>query len=88
MEVLPELGKRVVVEAAVHGRTFLQITCILSSGVRSVSQRFSPSKSRIVIVVLSRFPLLHCGILSDVHLVQTISSMDDPCGEKWGYLVE
>ena len=55
MEVLPELSRSVVVEVAVHGRIFLQISYRLCSDARSASQCFSPSKSKIVTVVLSVF---------------------------------
>ena len=45
MEVLPELGRSVVVEVVAHSRTSLQISYRLNSNVRSVSQHFSLSKS-------------------------------------------
>ena len=65
MEVLPELGRSVVVEVAVHGRIFPQISYRLGSDAKFASQCFSSSKSKILTVVLSVFPLPHCETLSD-----------------------
>ena len=63
--MLPEFGRSVVVEVAVHGRIFPQISYRLGSDAKFASQFFSSSKSKIVTIVLSVFPLPHCETLSD-----------------------
>ena len=67
--MLPELGRSVVVEAAAHGRTFLQMSYRLNSDVRSVSQHFK-IQNRYRNSVSFLYPI-------EEHIAQTISSNED-----------